>query len=401
MTKKLITAYTVIIITLFNIIATPVLAVTDDTQYNSIQVNKIEQKTDLNNLKAKGAVLLDAATGSVLFESKSHERLPIASVTKIMTMLLTLERIDSGKIKYEDICTVSPYAISIGGSQLYFKEGEQFSVRDLLKAVAIHSANDAAVVLAEKISGSEEAFVDLMNKKARELGMKDTLFRDCNGLNDEGYSSANDVALMSKDILINHPEITEYATKWSDSLRNGKTALYNRNKMIRYYEGATGLKTGTTGKAGQCLSFSAKRGDLHLISVVLGEPDVNSRYAETRKLLDYGFANFEMKQLNKKGDFVQKIEIKKGVQTKVNGVFSKDISLVLKKGQSSKLDKTIILNKDLKAPVKKGQKLGEVVFKANGVEVGKASLVAEKKVEKASFIRLFFRMVGRWFGLGK
>jgi len=401
MFKKMIASCTIVVLVMVNILVLPVFAVTDDTQYDSVLVNKIEQKTDLFKLKAKGAVLIDATSGNVLFEENSHEKLPIASVTKIMTMLLTLEEIDSGKMKFTDMTSVSPYAISIGGSQLYFKEGEQFSIKDMMKAVAIHSANDAAVVLAEKIAGSEEAFVTLMNKKAQELGMKDSDFKDCNGLSDEGVSSAYDVALMSKEILTKHPEIIDFATKWSDTLRDGKTALYNRNKMVRYYDGATGLKTGFTGKAGQCLSFSAKRGNLHLIAVVLGEPDVSTRYAETRKLLDYGFANFELKQVNKKNDLVKKIEVKKGVQTNVNGIYQKDVNLLLKKGDNAKVDKEIKLNSNITAPIKKGQKLGEVIFKSNGREVGRETIVAASKVEKGSAVRLFFRMVLKWVGVGK
>lgn len=361
-----------------------------------------QNKTNVMDLKSKGAILIDAATGNVLLEKNSHEKLPIASVTKIMSMLLVMEAVDSGKIKYEDKVPVSDHAYRMGGSQVYLKPGEEFTVLEMLKAVAIHSANDATVALAEKISGSEEAFTAAMNEKARELGMKDTNFLDCTGLEDEGhYSSANDVALMSRELIMKHPKILELTTTWHDTFRNGTFSLDNTNKLIRSYQGANGLKTGFTTKAGYCLSASAKRNNLQLISVVLGGPDNNARFGESSKLLDYGFANYEITKVNSKNDPEGTVDIKKGLKTKVNAVLKDDVHLLLNKGEKGKITREVKLETDLEAPIQAGQKIGEVIYKIGDREVGKAEVISESSVEKASFLRLFFRMVLGWFGIGK
>ncbi|AUS96231.1 D-alanyl-D-alanine carboxypeptidase [Clostridium thermosuccinogenes] len=354
------------------------------------------------NLKAKGAILIDGTTGTVLFEHNSRERLPMASVTKIMTMLLTMEAIDTGRISYDDMIPASPHAISIGTTQLWLKEGEEFSVRDMLKAVTIRSANDAAIMLAEKIAGSEEAFVAKMNEKAAELGMKDTKFMDCSGLTDEGqYSTAYDIAIMSRELLTKYPEIIEYTTKWHDTIRDGKTSLDNTNKLIRSYDGIIGLKTGYTEAAGYNLSAAAKRNNLMLISVVLGEPDSNTRFRESAKLLDYGFANYELADVNKKGEELLTIEVKKGLSKNVVGVLKSDVQLLLPKGYKGKIERKVRAVEELVAPVAEGQKIGEAVYLMDGKEINKADIVAQYGVEKTTFTRLLIKMLSMWFCIGR
>lgn len=409
MYKKVLSYCLAIILGLSCLMALPVSAAAneDEDVYDAKAVVKIMDKTNVMSLKAKGAILMDFSSGKVLLENNSHERLPLASVTKIMSMLLVMEAVDSGRIAMDTKVTVSDHSYSMGGSQVWLEPGEIFTVDELLKAVAIHSANDATVALSEGIAGSEESFVGMMNEKAAELGMKDTKFLDCTGLTDDGhYSSAYDIALMSRELMLRHPKILEYTSKWSDSFRDntpGKkpVLLVNRNYLIHDYQGMVGLKTGSTNKAGFSLSASAIRNNQQLISVVLGEPDSNTRFAETRKLLDYGFANFETTQVNKKGEEVQTVEVKKGLKSSVNAIFKEDVKLLLKKGEKGKIERMANINPNLMAPLKAGQKVGEVIYSINGEEVGKADLVASNEVQRASFIRLFFRMVLEWFNMGR
>ncbi len=402
MPKKRILGILISVVLLLNLSFIPVNAETDIDEYNAVTVAKIEKNTSVFDLKAKSAILIDAASGNVLFEKDSHEKLAMASVTKIMTMLLVMESVREGKLSLDDMVPVTEHAYRMGGTQVYLKPGEQFAVWDMLKAVAIHSANDAAVALAEKVSGSEETFVQLMNDRAKELGMNDTHFLDSNGLTDDGqYSSAYDVGLMSRELINKHPKILELTGKWQDKFRNGTFSLDNTNKLVRYYTGCNGLKTGTTSKAGSNLSASAKRNNLQLIAVVLAEPDSNTRFAEARKLLDYGFANFETIKMADKGEIAGKINIKKGVYLDVNGVFPEEIKLLLNKGEKSKVQRELTMADNLTAPIKAGQKVGTVIYKVGEKEVGKYDVVAENKVEHASFIKLFFRMMISWFDLGR
>lgn len=399
--KKSVLSFSVIFFLFFGILASPVYGNVD---YNSNTVFKIMDQTNLNDIKAKGAILVDGATGTVLFEKDSHQKLPIASVTKIMTMLLVMEAIDSGKIKFEDPVLVSEHSYDMGGSQVWLKPGEVFTVKEMMEAVAIHSANDAAVALGEFVAGSEDVFVAAMNEKAKALGMENTNFLDCTGLTDEGhYSSAHDIALMSRELLTRHPKIIEFTKTWHGMFREKdpehKVSLDNTNKLIHYYSGTIGLKTGFTTKAGHCLSAAALRNNQMMIGVVLGEPDSNTRWAESRKLLDYGFANFETALVNKKGEAVEEVEIKKGLSLKVKGIYEQDINLLLKKGEKSKIEPKVKMSENLVAPIKSGDKVGEVTYFMGGKEVGKANVVAETAVEKASLARLFFRMVFSWFGM--
>ena len=368
---------------------------------------KIVDKTDVFNLKAKSSILMDADSGNILIEKNGSEKRSIASITKIMSMLLVMEAIESGKTSFDDKVIVSEHAFSMGGSQVWLEPGEEFTVNELLKAVAIHSANDATVALAEKVAGSEEAFVAMMNEKAHSLGMRDTYFLDCSGLTDEGhYSTARDIAVMSRELIMKYPKITEYTSIWHDTFREGAkgkkpVSLDNTNKLIRFYEGANGLKTGYTSAAGYCLSASAQRGNLQLIAVVLGEPDTNTRFAEARKLLDYGFANYETTQVNSEGEVIKALEVKKGLALSVNAVYERDVRLMLKKGEKGKIDRETNIPNQIEAPVTAGQRLGEVIYKLEGKELFRVDAVAESNVQRASLLRLFIRMLKRWFGLGK
>jgi D-alanyl-D-alanine carboxypeptidase (penicillin-binding protein 5/6) len=325
-----------------------------------------------------------------------------ASITKIMSMLLIMEAIDSGKLSFDDIVPVSEHAYSMGGSQVYLKPGEEFTVTEMLKAIAIHSANDATVAVAEKIAGSEEAFVNMMNERAAELGMKDTRFLDCTGLTDDGhYSTASDIAIMSRELVKNHPKVLEFTSIWLDSFRDGTFSLNNTNRLVRFYEGVNGLKTGFTSKAGYCLAATASRNNLNLISVVLGGPDSNTRFNESRKLLDYGFANFEKVKVNSKGEQMQQVLVKNGLKMEVNAILAEDVILLLKKGSKGNIESKVVIEENILAPLSEGQKIGRVIYSVNGEELGTADLVSDREVKKASFIRLFFRMALDWIGIGR
>ncbi len=401
--RKKISRFVLIIIIISNIFSVPVIADASVYDYDAVEVGKIMSRTNIENLQAKSWILVDGETGSVLLKNNEHEKFPVASITKIMSMLLIMEAVDSKRVNLSDNVQVSEYAYGFGGSQVYLAPGEVFTLEEMLKAIAIHSANDATVAVAEKISGSEDAFVQLMNQRAQELNMKDTYFIDCTGLDDEGYSSAWDIAIMSRELITKHPKVIEYSARWQDTFRDGTFGLDNRNKLIRYYEGATGLKTGFTRKAGHCLAATAERSGMHLISVVLGEPDSNTRFAESQKLLNYGFANFETVTVDKKGTVIQELEVKKGLEKKVNVVINDDVTLLLYKGDKEKVNREVNLPENIEAPVEKGQKVGEIKYVIENIEnpIQTVDLITEANVEKASFIRLFFRMVLEWFGIGR
>lgn len=408
MLKKTVSVCLSIVFLLTSLFVIPVFAAsTDNTAYDDTTVMKIMNKTSVSDLKAKGAILIDFNSGMVLQEKNSDEKLPLASVTKIMSMLLIMEAIDSGRIALDTKVKVSEHSFNTGGTKVWLEPGEVFTVKELLKAVAIRSANDATVALAEAVAGSEDGFVTMMNEKAKELGMKNTNFIDSSGLTDQGhYSSAYDVALMSRELLLKYPQITEYTSTWQAKFREnvpGKKAisLDNTNKLVRFYEGTVGLKTGYTDIAGHCLSASAIRNGQQLISVVLGEPDSNTRFAESRKLLDYGFANFETTQVNIKGEEVQQVRVKKGLQPTTNAIYKEDVKLLLKKGEKGKIERIVKIKSDLTAPVKAGQKIGEITYVISGNEVGNAELIASNDVQKASYLRIFFSMMQEWFGMGR
>ena len=340
-----------------------------------------EGNTDLG-LNAKSAILMEEATGNILYESNPDERLPIASVTKVMTMLLIMEAVDSGKISLDDMVTVSENAMSYGGSTMFLETGEQLTVNDMLKGIAVASANDGCVAMAEHLAGSESAFVDMMNEKAKELGMENTHFMNTNGLDeDDHYSSARDVAIMSRE-LMNHETIFNYTSIWMDTLRGGKFQLANTNKLIRFYDGANGLKTGSTSKALCCLSAAAKRNDMQLIAVVLGAPTSAERFASAKSLLDYGFANYAVNTQITAGDEVQKIAVEKGVDKEVGVVAGDSCSTLVKKGQEDNITKEIKIDETITAPIEAGQKIGTMTISRDGEVIADIDLNASSAVEK-------------------
>ena len=340
-----------------------------------------EGNTDLG-LNAKSAILMEESTGNILYESNPDERLPIASVTKVMTMLLIMEAVDSGKISLDDMVTVSENAMSYGGSTMFLETGEQLTVNDMLKGIAVASANDGCVAMAEHLAGSESAFVDMMNEKAKELGMENTHFMNTNGLDeDDHYSSARDVAIMSRE-LMKHETIFNYTSIWMDTLRGGKFQLANTNKLIRFYDGANGLKTGSTSKALCCLSAAAKRNDMQLIAVVLGAPTSAERFASAKSLLDYGFANYAVNTQITAGDEVQKIAVEKGVDEEVGVVAGDSCSTLMKKGQEDNITKEIKIDETITAPIEAGQKIGTMTISRDGEVIADIDLNASSAVEK-------------------
>ncbi len=340
-----------------------------------------EGNTDLG-LNAKSAILMEESTGNILYENNPDERLPIASVTKVMTMLLIMEAVDSGKISLDDMVTVSENAMSYGGSTMFLETGEQLTVNDMLKGIAVASANDGCVAMAEHLAGSESAFVDMMNEKAKELGMENTHFMNTNGLDeDDHYSSARDVAIMSRE-LMKHETIFNYTSIWMDTLRGGKFQLANTNKLIRFYDGANGLKTGSTSKALCCLSAAAKRNDMQLIAVVLGAPTSAERFASAKSLLDYGFANYAVNTQITAGDEVQKIAVEKGVDKEVGVVAGDSCSTLVKKGQEDNITKEIKIDETITAPIEAGQKIGTMTISRDGEVIADIDLNASSAVEK-------------------
>lgn len=333
-------------------------------------------------LNAKSAILMEESTGNILYESNPDERLPIASVTKVMTMLLIMEAVDSEKISLDDMVTVSENAMSYGGSTMFLETGEQLTVNDMLKGIAVASANDGCVAMAEHLAGSESAFVDMMNEKAKELGMENTHFMNTNGLDeDDHYSSARDVAIMSRE-LMKHETIFNYTSIWMDTLRGGKFQLANTNKLIRFYDGANGLKTGSTSKALCCLSAAAKRNDMQLIAVVLGAPTSAERFASAKSLLDYGFANYAVNTQITAGDEVQKIAVEKGVDKEVGVVAGDSCSTLVKKGQEDNITKEIKIDETITAPIEAGQKIGTMTISRDGEVIADIDLNALSAVEK-------------------
>ncbi len=345
---------------------------------------------------AKSALLMDVATGTILYESESHTQLPPASVTKVMTMLLIMEAIDQGRIGWEDSVTASEAAAAKGGSQVFLKVGETMTVSDMVKSIAVSSANDCACAMAEHIAGSESAFVDMMNARAKELGMEDTHFVNCTGLDDseeakEHRTSAHDIALMSRELLKNHPDIKKFTTIWMDTIRGGTFGLSNTNKLIRFYKGATGLKTGFTSSAGYCLSASAKREDLELIAVVMGCETSQTRLAACKSMLDYGFATYAL--ITPEAEKNAPVPVKLGVTDSVSVEPANLDSLLIDKAQKSLVSQSVELEQQVTAPVRKGQRLGTLSIKAGEQVLAEIPLVAGESVEKVSIWQMFVRLL--------
>lgn len=361
-----------------------------------------ENLTDLG-LTSKSALLMEEDTGTILYEQNSHEALPPASVTKVMTLLLIYEGERDGKFDWTDTVQVSEHAASMGGSQVFLEEGETQTAADMTKSIAIASANDAAVAMAEFLAGSEEAFVQKMNERAKELGMEDTNFVNACGLDTEGHvSSAYDIALMSRELMENFPEIKEYTTTWQDSIihktRRGKETfgLTNTNKLIQWYDGATGLKTGSTGNALYCLSGTAERDGMGLIAVVMAAPDYKVRFREVMQLLDYGFANYAIEKGREKGYVMGEVLVEKGMTDTVEAVVAEEISVLVPKGKEAQWETRTELLPAVSAPVESGTKVGELVYLRDGEEVGRVELTAGEDVAKANMDTMLRRMLAGW-----
>ena len=347
------------------------------------------------DIPAKSALLMDAATGTVIYEQNAHEALAPASVTKVMTMLLVMEAIDDGRIGWDDMVTASETAAAKGGSQIYLKVGETMSVTDMVKSIAVSSANDCACAMAEHIAGSESAFVEMMNARARELGMNDTNFVNCTGLDDgenaaEHRTSAYDIAVMSRQLLVNHPDIKKFTTIWMDTVRNGDFGLSNTNKLVRFYSGATGLKTGFTSGAGYCLSATAEREGMELIAVVMGCESSKDRFNACKSMLDYGFANYAVVKAELTED--ARVPVRLGNVDFVTAVPAGGEALLIEKGQKNLVNTDIQLEENVTAPVSKGQRLGTMTIRAGEQILAQIPLVAEDPVERLTWAQLFLRL---------
>ena len=343
----------------------------------------------------KSALLMDAATGTILYEKNAHEKLHPASVTKVMTLLLIMEAIDDGKIGWNDTVTASEAAAAKGGSQIYLKVGETMSVTDLVKSIAVSSANDAACAMAEHIAGSETAFVELMNQRAASLGMEDTHFVNCTGLDDSDdaashLTSAHDIAIMSRQLLVFHPDIKKFTTIWMDTVRNGTFGLANTNKLIRFYDGATGLKTGFTNAAGFCLSASALRDGMELIAVVMGAETSKDRFAACKSMLDYGFANFALISPNTDA---ASVPVKLGMENSVAVVPGGDTRLLIDKSQRSSVTTTVELEPFVTAPVSQGQRLGMLTVRSGAQILAQVPMVAKNAVLSKSWTQIFLSVL--------
>jgi len=352
------------------------------------------------NLESGSAILIDQATGKILYSHNSHEQLRPASVTKVMSILLIMEALETGKITLETPIPCSENAHSMGGSQIWLDTTENLTVHEMLKSICVVSANDCTVAMAEYIAGSEEAFVQMMNLKAKELGMNDTCFKNCHGIDEDGHvTSSYDIALMSRELLQNHPSITNYTTIWMDSIRDGKSELVNTNKLIRNYQGATGLKTGSTSIALYNLSASATRDGLSLIAVIMKAPTTKIRFAEATKLLDYGFANYTSKSFGSKGDIIQTVDINKGVESQVNIVLEDDACVLIKKGDTGNITQNVVINENIQAPIKKGDVLGTIQYKTGDNIVLERKLVAQNDVEKTTLWNITKNLYKKWFNM--
>jgi len=351
-------------------------------------------------VEAPSAVLMEKETGTLLYTKDEHARLEPASVTKVMTILLTMEAIDSGALTYDTVITASAHACSMGGSQIWLKENEQMTVEEMLKAVCVVSANDCAVALGEAISGSEEAFVEKMNQRAKELGMQDTTFKNATGLPAEGHlTSAHDIALMSRELILNHPEIRQYTTIWMDTLRDGTSQLVNTNKLIRFYEGSTGLKTGSTDNALYCLSATAERDGMELISVIMKGATSNQRFEDAKTLLNYGFSTYALKTITPEAP-LPPIPVELGIQATVQPVLGEGSTLLLEKALATELTQTVSLPESVAAPVEKGTQLGTLVVFAGETPVAELPLLAGESVSRITYGQMLRRLLQTAFLAG-
>lgn len=402
--KKLLSLVSIFSLFFFNI----VLAYNDSTFVWNNSSEAIKTNTNVstsltsNNLELQSCsgILIEQHSGQILYEHNSHEQLRPASVTKVMSILLIMEAIDSGTLSYTDKIPCTETAAAMGGSQIWLDVREELTVAEMLKAICVVSANDCTVAMAEYLCGSQEAFVEKMNAKAQELGMKDTSFKNCHGLDEDGHlTSAHDIALMSKELLTKHPDITKYTTIWMDSLRDGKSQLVNTNKLIRNYKGITGLKTGSTSLALYNLSASATREGLSLIAVIMKGPTSAIRFSDAQKLLDYGFSNYSYKSFANQNEVIKSVTVTKGVNQEVNAIYETSPAFLIKKGDESNINYEVSLANTVQAPVYEGQLLGTVKYFLNNTELGIVNLVAESSVNEVGLLNMNKHIFTNWFSL--
>ena len=349
---------------------------------------------------APSALLMEKETGTVLFAKNEHAKLEPASVTKVMTILLTMEAIDAGQLTYDTMVTASAHACSMGGSQIWLKENEQMTVSDMLKAVCVVSANDCAVALAEQIAGSEDAFVERMNQRAKELGMNDTTFKNATGLPAQGHvTSAYDIALMSRELILHHPDIRQYTTIWIDSLRDGASELVNTNKLIRFFDGATGLKTGSTDSALYCLSGTAERDGMELIAVIMKDATSAQRFEDAKTLLSYGFSTYSLEHVTPQ-EALPPVTVRLGTQATVQPVLEEGSALLLEKSKAGTLEQTVSLAEAVEAPVAKGTPLGTLTITSGEETVAELALVAGEEIPRITFGQMLLRVLQTAFLAG-
>ena len=366
---------------------------------DSITTSSLPDETNLN-LESESYILIEQNSGQILYEHNSHEQLRPASVTKVMSILLIMEALDNGQISLEDKVPCSEKASKMGGSQIWLDVREELTVNEMLKAICVASANDCTVAMAEFLAGSEEAFVEKMNNRAKELGMNDTCFKNCHGLDTDGHiTSSYDISLMSRELLKNHPSITKYTTIWMDSLRDGKSVLTNTNKLIRNYKGATGLKTGSTGLALYNLSASATRDNLSLIAVIMRAPSTKVRFSDAQKLLDYGFNQYSYSQLAKKENILTQLPVSKGVNSSVNAVFGEDAGSLLKKGNSKNIEQIVSLPETVNAPLRKGEERVKVDYILDGKTICSVPIIADEDVKQINLSNMLEFVFFNWFRL--
>lgn len=367
---------------------------------STIETSGEEATGNFLNLESGSAILIEQNSGKILYEHNIHEQLRPASVTKVMSILLIMEALDSGKISLDSTVPCSENARNMGGSQIWLNETETLTVDEMLKAICVVSANDCVVAMAEFIAGSEEIFVQQMNDKAKQLGMNDTHFVNCHGIDEDDHvTSSYDISVMSRELLTKYPNITKYTTIWMDSLRDGQSELTNTNKLVRTYEGCTGLKTGSTSLALYNLSASATRNDLSLIAVVLKGPTSQIRFSEAKKLLDYGFANFSYTKTSTAGEFLQTAEVQKGTANSVNLCYESDSGALVKNSENGNITSQVSLNETIAAPIQTGDVLGKVDFYLNDEQIASVNLVAENSVDKITVMNLFGMITEFWVNL--
>lgn len=374
-----------------------------ETSTTSAPISGSTSDTITNNslgLESGSACLMEQSTGLVIYNHNMHEQLRPASVTKVMSLLLIMEALDSGRINLTDKVPCTEDAAAMGGSQIWLDVRETLTVDEMLKAICVVSANDCVVAMADYLEGSQEAFVSKMNQRASELGMNDTCFKNCHGIDEDGHvTSAYDIAVMSRELMINHPSITNYTTIYMDSLRDGKSSLVNTNKLVKNYSGCTGLKTGSTSIALYNLSATATRNGLSLIGVIMKAPTSKIRFSEAQKLLDYGFNNYEFKEFGKQNDIIKTINVNKGTPSTLDIILENDSGVLVKKGTNQEIIQNISLNENISAPILEGQKLGEITYTLNGELLDSVNLVASSNINKLTFFNISKFILLKWFSM--